>query len=176
MATRKRTPARRRRRAAPRRRTRRRRRSNAGITRFTVNPQMARRPQRRRYTRRRASSNPGTQLTARNVINRTMYLGAGSAIGTGANILALNKIENVWARNGARIGAAVLGGMLLKGVPSIVSASASGALLYPMWQEVYARVMSETGEGGGEGGGSEPSEADLDWLGADLDQTMGASF
>lgn len=149
------TATKRRRRAAPVRRRRRRR--NAGITPFvsSSNPLIL------RNARRRRRSNP--KLSLRSALNGLMYHGGGSALGAAANILALNKIENMWMRNGARIGAAVLSSVLLGPKWKGMGAATAGALLYPVWQEVALRVLAPA---------AAATEADMDLLSADLTEAL----
>ncbi len=142
-----------------RRRTRRRRRRrNAGITPFVAgnNPYILSNPRRRRRR------NPGMpRLTLRNMTDKLMKYGGGSAIGTAANVFVLNDIESDWLRNGARVGSAVLGGMFLRGE---LGAATAGALMYPVWVEVAAMLNLPVG-----------TDASLDVLSADLEDAMDTS-
>lgn len=154
-------PRRRRRRATTRRRptTRRRRRRNAGITPFVANPLILQNPGRRRRRR-----NPAMRLNLRTMANDLLMFGSGSALGVGLNVLGINQVQNQWARNGLRIGAAVLLGGLLKGRGyDKVGASAAGAVMYPLWQEVATTFLAA-------GVGAGATEADL--LSADLEGVL----
>lgn len=107
------------------------RRRNAGITPFIqANPYAFSNP-RGRLTRRRRR-NPGLalpRLSLNRVLSKTMTYGGGAALGTVANIFALNKIGNHYLRNGARILTACVGAPMLNGE---LGAAAAGALLSPM--------------------------------------------
>ena len=147
--------------ANPRRRkrksTRRRRRRNTGIAPFVAgnNPYILANPRRRRR------SNPGLsmpRLTVKNVSDKLMKYGGGSLMGVGINVFGLNRIENDYWRNGARISAAVLGGMVLRGE---LGAAYAGAAMYPVWVEVAAMLNLPINV-----------EADLDILAADLEQVL----
>jgi len=96
----------------------------------SLNPQILRNPG---VIRRRRRSNPGLNLSIKNILDKSLSYGGGSALGAGVNIIGLSKIENKWFRNGARLGVAVLGGSFLKGD---LGAAMAGATLYPMWQEI----------------------------------------
>jgi hypothetical protein len=50
-----------------------------------------------------------------------------------------------------------------------LGASAAGALMYPVWQEVALRLLSPAAAGAA----AEASSADLDVLAADLEDVMG---
>lgn len=158
------------RRAAPvrrRRTTRRRRRRNAGIVPFVQNPLILNNPRRRRR------SNPRLRLSVQQIAGDVLAYGGGSAIGAAVNIMGINRIENVWARNGTRIGAAVLAGML----PALMGtrgramekagAAAAGALMYPVWQEVALQLLAPPVA-------AAETEADLDMLAADLESALDA--
>lgn len=162
-------PRRRRRRKTTRRRRRnvqmksnprrkRRRRRNAGITPFVqprnANPLILQNPRRRRKRR----TNPKMNLNT--IFNKILTYSGGSAIGAGANILAIRRIENDWLRNGTRVAAAVLGGMFLRGE---MGAAMAGATLYPLFAEIA--LMTELVGGGG-------TEADLHELAADLEAAL----
>lgn len=156
-------PRRRRRRrttaAAPRRRRtyRRKRRSNAGITPFVSrNPLIL-----QNAHRRRRRSNP--KMNLQKLLGDSLYYAGGSALGVGVNTLVLDRIENRWAKNGARIGAAVLAGMVFPARWNKLGAATAGALLYPLWQDVMMMVLPGAGA----------TEADLDLLAADLTESLG---
>ena len=136
---------------------RRKRRRNAGITPFvsSSNPLLVPNPRRRRKVRRNPLSSP------KKLIEETLLNIGGAAIGVGANYFAINKIDNVWARNGARAAAAVGAGML---IPGRLGSAASGAMLYPSILELVDHFLS--GKGWGE------KEADLDMLSADLEDLL----
>jgi hypothetical protein len=117
----------------PRRRKSRkaRRRNIAPFVRSLNNPLILRNPGSIRRRRRR---NPdGMKLDMKSILDKSLSYGGGSALGVGVNIIALNKIEDKWMRNGARLVVGVLGGGFLKGD---LGAAAAGALLAPMWQEI----------------------------------------
>jgi len=158
----------------PRHRARRRgraRRRNAGITPFiSANPYMFANP-RRRHALRRRRRNPGLampSLSLNRVLSKTMTYGGGAAIGTAANIFALNKIGNHYLRNGARILTACVGAPMLKGE---LGAAAAGALLSPMVIELAsflklpvatdADLQDLLDEIDGSGDGDSGVEADL---------------
>lgn len=152
-------PRRRRRRSTRRRRpaTRRRRRRNAGVQPFVAgNPYILANPRRRR---RRSNPKFGGQFTLKKIVDNTMTLGGGAALGTAANLFALNNIEGDWLRNGARYAAAVFGGQMLGGN---MGAAFAGATLYPLLTEVAAMLNLPVG-----------TEADLDVLAADLEDIVG---
>jgi hypothetical protein len=153
--------------ANPRKRrksTKRKRRRNAGIVPFVAatptrsgyaNPLILNNPPKRRRRRRK---NPALKLET--VAKRLMIAGGGSAIGATGNILGLNKIEDMWFRNGARIASSTAAAVLLRGE---LGAAAAGAFLYPVWQEVALRVLSPT---------EADLEDDLDTLAADLEDVL----
>jgi len=87
-----------------------------------------------------------------------MKFGGGSLMGVGINVFGLNRIENDYFRNGARVGSAVLGGMILRGE---LGAAFAGAAMYPVWVEVAAMLNLPIN-----------LEADLDVLAADLEQVL----
>jgi hypothetical protein len=62
-----------------------------------------------------------------------MTYGGGAAIGTAANIFALNKISNHWLRNGARVLVGCMGAPMLGGS---LGAAAAGALFAPLVTEL----------------------------------------
>ena len=138
------------------RRRRRRRRRNAGIRPFVKksNPLILQNPNNPRRRRRRRS-NP--KLNLQKVANKILIYTGGSAIAVGANILAINQIENKWARNGVRVAAAVFAPMFIKGD---MGAAFSGAMLYPVVEEMAAELNIV------------PQEADLEALAADLEQAL----
>jgi hypothetical protein len=124
----------------PRRRRTSRRRRNASVTPFVrSNPLILRNP--RSIRRRRRNPGMGGGFTMKNILDKGLSYGGGSALGAGINMIALSKIEDKWFRNGARLAAAIGGGILLKGD---LGAAAAGATLYPMWQElaVMLKVIS----------------------------------
>lgn len=141
----------------PRRRRRRSRRRNAGIAPFVSNPLIMSNPPRRRRRR----SNPLAGLNFNNLLQKTMTYGGGAAIAVAGNALVLNRVDNVWARNGARIGAAVVGGSMLKGE---MGAAFAGAMYYPVIQELAAHILGKSTVTG--------TEADMDVLAADLEDIM----
>jgi len=140
----------------PRRRSRRAKRRNAGIAPFVSrNPLILQNPRRRRRSR-----NPS--LNFKNLFSKTLTYTGGAAIGAGANILALRRIENDWLRNGARLGTAIAAGYFLKGE---MGAAAAGATLYPMFAEL-ALMFNLTGDG------AEATGVDLNELAADLEDAL----
>jgi hypothetical protein len=147
------TPRRRRRRS-----TRRRRRRNAGITPFVAgNPYILSNPPRRR--RRRNPNGLARQFTVKRIMDNTLTYGGGAALGTAANLFALNAIEGDWIRNGARYAVAVFGGQMLG---KDMGAAFAGATLYPLLTELAAMLNLPVG-----------TEADLDVLAADLEDIYG---
>lgn len=136
-----------------RRRRRRRRRRNAGIAPFVrkSNPLILQNPKRRRRRRR----NP--KMNIQRVANQLLIYTGGSAIAVGANILAINKIENKWARNGVRVAAAVFAPMFIKGD---LGAAFAGAMLYPVVEEAAQELNLV------------PAEADLSSLAAELEEAL----
>lgn len=141
-----------------------RRRRNAGITPFIQrNPLILENPRRRR---RRNAGGMGTALNLKNVGAKLLAFGGGSAVGTAANIFAINKIDNLWMRNGARLALAVLAPNVVKGD---MGAAISGALLYPLWQEVAMRFLAPSAAAGAD---ATATEADLDALQADLEDVL----
>jgi hypothetical protein len=168
---------RRKRKSNPKRRRRsyhRRRRSNAGIVPFIQknprrryyrrrNPLILENPRRRR--RRNAGGGLTSALNLKNVGAKLLAFGGGSAIGTAANIFAINKLDNVWLRNGVRLAVAVIAPNVIKGD---MGAAISGSILYPMWQEVAMRFLAPAAAGGAD----TATEADLDALQADLEDVL----
>jgi predicted membrane metal-binding protein len=141
-----------------------RRRRNAGITPFIQrNPLILENPRRRR---RRNAGGMSAAFNLKNIGAKLLAFGGGSAVGTAANIFALNKLSNVWLRNGARLAAAVLAPNIVKGD---MGAAISGALLYPMWQEVALQFLAPAAAGGAD---AAATEADLDALQADLEDVL----
>lgn len=138
--------------------SRRRRRRNAGVAPFLAqsNPLILENPRRRRRHRR----NP--DFSIKGMFDKVITTGGGAAIGAAANILALNKIENVWARNGARLAAAVGASILIPS--SGMGAAAGGALLYPLMQEIAMNFLTPADAGGTEEG--------IDHLAADLEAML----
>lgn len=115
-------------------------RRNASVTPFVrSNPLILRNP---RSIRRRRRSNPGGNFSLKNILDKGLSYGGGSALGAGINIIGLSKIENKWFRNGARLAAAIGGGILLKGD---LGAATAGATLYPMWQEIAVMLSLVSG-------------------------------
>jgi hypothetical protein len=153
--TRKNPRAKRRHHAAP---VRRRRRRNAGITPFVAssNPLMAN-PRRRRAGLARRS-NPFT--SPKRMLEDTLANLGGAGIGVAANYFAINRIENVWARNGARAAAAIGSAYF---IPGKLGAAAAGAMMYPAILELVDHFAPK---GWGE------KEADLDMLSADLEALL----
>jgi len=156
-----------------RRRSYRRRRHNAGIVPFIQknprrrsrrysNPLILENPRRRR--RRNAGGLTGA-LNFKNVGAKLLAFGGGSAIGTAANIFAINKLDNPWLRNGVRLAVAVIAPNVIKGD---MGAAISGSILYPLWQEVAMRFLAPAAAGGADAA----TEADLDALQADLEDVL----
>jgi predicted membrane metal-binding protein len=168
---------RRKRKSNPKRRRRRsyhRRRRNAGIVPFIQrNPRRRRHHYRRnplilenpRRRRRRNAGGLGGAFNLKNVGAKLLAFGGGSAVGTAANIFAINKLDNVWLRNGVRLAAAVLAPNIIKGDMGIAIA---GSVLYPLWQEVAMRFLAPAAAGGAD----TATEADLDALQADLEDVL----
>lgn len=143
--------------ANPRRRYRRRaRRRNAGITPFVSNPMIMANPRRRRRR------NPLSSLNFSNILGKSLSYGGGAAIAVAANALVINRVENVWARNAARVLGAVLGGAMLGGE---LGAATAGGMFYPLMQELSAQLLGQTA-------GASGTEADMDVLAADLEDIM----
>lgn len=145
------------RRAAPRRR----RRRNAGITPFVSsarrhNPLILENPRRRR--RRRNPGFAGMNLN-KMVSSGINYLG-GAGIGAAANIFGLRRIENDWARNGARLGVAIIGAPFL----GDLGGPMAGATLYPLFAELALMLKLVQP--------AEATEADLTELAADLEDVL----
>ncbi len=104
-----------------------RRRRNAGIA-----PFIQANPRRRSLARRR--KNPSFAIPSVNTIMRkSITYSGGAALGVGMNLFALNKIDNHWLRNGARILTACIGAPMLGGE---LGAAASGALFAPLVSEI----------------------------------------
>jgi hypothetical protein len=144
-------------RANPRRRRRRSRRRNSGIAPFVQNPLIMSNPRRRRR-----HSNPlAGALSVNNLLNKGLTYGGGAIIAVGANALVLNRVDNVWLRNGLRFGGGILGAALLKGD---LGAATAGAMFYPMFQELAAQLLGKELITG--------NEADMDVLAADLEDVM----
>jgi hypothetical protein len=101
-------------------------------------------------------------MNTKGLFNKLLTYSGGSAVGAGLNILALRRIDNDWMRNGARVVAAVMGGMFLKGE---MGAAMAGATLYPAFAELA--LMSGLVPGGAGG-----TEADLNELAADLEDVL----
>jgi hypothetical protein len=134
------------------------RRRNAGITPFVQrNPLILQNPRRRRRGRRNPTLNFNT------ILSKTLTYTGGAAVGAGANILALRRIENDWLRNGARLATAIAAGYFMKGE---MGAAAAGATLYPMFAEL-ALMFNLTG-----GGTASPTGVDLNELAADLEAAL----
>jgi hypothetical protein len=154
-----------------RRRSSSKRRRNASVTPFVrSNPLILRNPG---SLRRRRRSNP-TSFTMKNILDKGLSYGGGSALGAGINIIGLSKIENKWFRNGARLAAAIGGGILLKGD---LGAAAAGATLYPMWQEIAVMLSLVSGPKPflpypDTSTGAKPTNASLDALSADLQDVL----
>lgn len=142
------------------------RRRNAGIAPFIQrNPLILENPRRRRR------SNPGGLgglFNFKSVGAKLLNYGGGSAIGTAANIFAINKIENVWMRNGLRVVAAILAPNLIKGD---MGTAMAGSLLYPMWQEVALRFLTPASDTSSTTT-TTATEAELDALSADLSDVL----
>jgi hypothetical protein len=96
-------------------------------------------------------------MNIQRVANQLLIYTGGSAIAVGANILAINRIENMWARNGVRVAAAVFAPMFIKGD---LGAAFSGAMLYPVIEEMASQLNIA------------PQEADLEQLAADLETAL----
>jgi hypothetical protein len=111
----------------------------------------------------------------KNILDKGLSYGGGSALGAGINIIGLSKIENKWFRNGARLAAAIGGGILLKGD---LGAAAAGATLYPMWQEIAVMLSLVSGPKpflpypDTSGTGAKATHASLDALSADLQDVL----
>jgi hypothetical protein len=101
-------------------------------------------------------------------VNKALSYGSGSALGLAANHFAINRIENPWLRNGARVVGAVAAGTFLGGKYNDMAGAAAGAVMYPMFQELAIRYMPGFGAAG--------TEADLDILGADLEAIDAAAY
>ncbi len=135
-------------------------RRNAGIAPFVSgNPLIMDNPRRRRRKGRR---NPNFSL--KSMGENVLLYGGGSAMGAALNILGLRRIENDWLRNGARIAAAILGGVLIKGS---MGAAMAGATLYPTFAELA--LMTNLVSGGTPVQGT---DADLNELAADLQDVL----
>jgi len=146
------------------RRVTRRSRRNAGIAPFVQSNPMIMNPRRRRRSR-----NPmgalGRSFSPKNFISKSLKYGGGAAIGAGANILLLRKIENTYLRNGLRVAGAVACGALL---PSDMGGAAAGATLYPLFAELALMlnlVPAATSD-------TDETEADLQSLAADLQDVL----
>jgi hypothetical protein len=123
--------------AAPRRRRRRvhrRRRRNAGITPFVQNPMIMENPRRRRRHRRNPSMKSSVMDFA--------WLLAGTVGGAALNRLGLSHVNNFYARNGARVGAAAV--LAYFGGKSPMTAAAAGATLAPIVAEIEMQMASST--------------------------------
>ncbi len=148
------------------RRSRRRYTRNAGIAPFIQrNPLILENPRRRR--RRRNAGGLGGLFNFRSVGAKLLNYGGGSAIGTAANIFGINKIQNVWMRNGLRVVAAILAPNLVKGD---MGTAMAGSLLYPLWQEVALRFLTPAADTSTSG--APATEAELDALSADLSDVL----
>jgi hypothetical protein len=134
---------------------RRKRRRNAGITPFVAssNPLLIPNPRKRAKKRHR---NPLS--SPKRMVEETFLNLGGAAVGVAANYFAINRIENVWARNGTRAAAAIASGMF---IPGKLGSAASGAMLYPAILELVDHFAPK---GWGE------KEADL--LEADLEDLL----
>jgi hypothetical protein len=143
---------------APRRHKRRARRRNAGITPFVAasNPLIVPNPRRKSRVRRHNPLSSPKKLFEETLINV-----GGAGIGVAANYFAINKIDNVWARNGARAAAAIASGMF---IPGRLGAASSGAMLYPAMMELVDYMLKDKGWG--------EKDADLDMLSADLEALL----
>lgn len=136
-------------------------RRNSGITPFVSNPLiMSPNPRRRRRRNVGMVRNPLNGLNLKSVVQRGITFGGGAAIAVGANALFLNSLENFWVRNGIRFGGAILSAGFLKGD---LGAATSGAMLYPMMQELMAKFFAPA---------RTATEADLEGLAADLEDVM----
>jgi hypothetical protein len=136
-------------------------RRNAGITPFVQpNPLILDNPRRRR--RRGGIRNPN--FSPKSMIQNTLMYGGGAAMGAGLNILALRRIENDWLRNGARIAAAILGGVFIKGT---MGAAMAGATLYPTFAELALMTKLIT-----PAAATHDTDADLQDLAADLQDVL----
>lgn len=137
-----------------------RRRRNAGIAPFVnSNPLIMDNPRRRR---RRRSRNP--DFSPKSMLSNVLLYGGGSAMGAALNILGLRRIENDWLRNGARIAAAIAGGVLIKGS---MGAAMAGATLYPTFAELALMTNLISG-----GSNIQDTDADLNELAADLQDVL----
>jgi hypothetical protein len=113
-------------------------------------------PNPRRRAKRRNPVGFG-KLTLKNAISNTIANLGGAAIAVGANHFALKKIENVYARNGARAASALVAGAF---IPGSVGAATAGAMFFPIMEELCSYLMKDDE--------SEVTEADLDLLSQDL--------
>lgn len=137
-------------------RRRRARRRNAGITPFVSNPRLMVNPRRRSRPRR---SNP--LASPKKMLEETLLNFGGAAIGVTANYFAINKIDNVWARNGVRVAAALGSAAML---PGRIGSATAGAMLYPSMMEALDYFLKDKGWG--------ETSADLDQLTADLEDLL----
>jgi hypothetical protein len=142
-----------------------RRRRNAGIAPFIQrNPLILENAGRRR--RRHRNPSLGNIFNFKSVGMKILNYGGGSAIGAAANIFGINKIDNVWFRNGLRVIASILAPNLIRGD---MGTAMSGALLYPLWQEVALRFLAPADAGTDT---TTATEAELDALSADLQDVL----
>ena len=112
--------------------------------------------------RRRRHSNPLTSaLTLKNLVNKGLTFGGAAVIAVGANALVLNRVDNFWLRNGSRFGGGIVAAAFLKGD---LGAATAGAMFFPMFQELAAKLLGKTLVTG--------TEADMDVLAADLEDVM----
>lgn len=116
------------------------RRVNAGITPFVASSNPLVNPRRRRRKSRRRNPMTGV-FDLKKLIKNSVAYGGGAAVGTAANLFGLRRIENDYFRNGARVVAATMGGMI---VANMVSAEAGGAVagstLYPLFAEMAMKL------------------------------------
>lgn len=142
------------------------RRRNAGIASFIQkNPLILENPRRRR---RHHNPGLGGLFNFKSVGAKLLNYGGGSAIGTAANIFGINKVTNVWLRNGLRVVAAILAPNLVKGD---MGTAMAGSLLYPMWQEVALNFLAPASDTSSTTT-TTATEAELDALSADLSDVL----
>ena len=128
------------------------------------NPLILENPPRRAPARRRRRSNP--RMTLRGAMEGGLWVGGGSLAGTMLNVYALNSVEDMWIRNGARIATAVASTYAKN---RFFGGALAGAALYPFWQEMFAMIL------GPEAVGTEDMDVLNDGLGqleADLNEQL----
>lgn len=135
-----------------------RRRRNAGIAPFVRNPLIMSNPPRRRRRKR----NPMDSLDLKTIVNKSLTFAGGAGIAVVTNAFVLNRVDNFWARNAARLGLGVVGAAYIPNRE--LGAAAAGAMFYPLIQELMAKVLGQSAVTG--------TEADMDVLAADLEDIM----